>query len=287
MKVTNSYISGFKMSFRNIKMTFLIYCINLVLALLVMFPLLSFLKEGFGNSMLPDALLKGFDFTSLADFLRSIKGLGSTIAQARWTILFYFVLSMFMAGGILFSFNSKERFSIKSFLNGCVHYFFRFFKLFFYMLIFNLFVAAIVYLPLIIIVKSASDTVSSEATLFYIVLFGVVIHLILLAILQMVAYYTKIRVVSEDSRKVFRSIFRSLKFVFKHFANTFSLFLLQLVAPIFLLIVILFLNSNVGMTSGITILTMFIFQQMFILSRVFTRIWMYGSQSDLYSKYNQ
>jgi len=284
MKIVNSYISGFKVSLRNIKMTFLIYCINLALALLVMFPLLSFLKEGFGSSMLPDALLKGFDFTSFVEFIRSVKGLGSSIAQARWMIIFFLVLSMFMAGGILFTFNSKERFSIKSFLIGCVHYFFRFIKLFFYMLIFNILVAVIVYLSMSLIVSSASDTVASEASLFYIVLIGVIIHLFLLAILQMIAYYTKIRLVTEDSRKVFRSIFRSIKFVFKHFANTFSLFLLQLVVPVILLLFILFLNK-IGMTSGFTILIMFIFQQAFILSRVFTRIWMYGSQFELYSRY--
>lgn len=285
MKIFNSYISGFKMSLRNIKMTFLIYFINLILALIVMFPLLSFLKEGFGSSMLPDALLKGFDFTSLVEFIRSVKGLGSSIAQARWMILFYLVLSMFMAGGILFTFNSKEGFSVKSFLNGCVHYFFRFLKLFFYMLIFNLLVAVIVYLPMVLIVKSASDTVASEASLFYIVLIGVIIHMFFLAILQMISYYVKIRLVTEDSRKVFRSIFRSIKFVFKHFANAFSLFMLQLVVPITLVIFILLLNSKIGMTSGFTILIMFIFQQAFILSRVFTRIWMYGSQYELYIKY--
>lgn len=155
------------------------------------------------------------------------------------------------------------------------------------MLLFNLLIAVIIYLPMSIIIDGVTDTVASEASLFYIVLVSVIIHLFLLVILQMVAYYTKIRIVSEDSRKVFRLIFGSIKFVLNHFTSTFSLFLLQLVAPIFLLIVILFLNSKIGMTSGITILIIFIFQQMFILSRVFTRIWMFGSQSDLYSKYNQ
>lgn len=274
------------MSFKNIKMTFIVYCINLLLALLVMFPLLSFLKEGFGGSMLPNVLLKGFDFTSFAEFIRSVEGLGSSIAQARWMILFYLVLSIFMAGGILFTFNSNERFSVKSFLNGCVHYFFRFFKLFFYMLIFNLLAALIVYVPMVIIVKSAADTVASEASLFYFVLISVMVHLILLAILQMIAYYTKISIVFEDSRKVFKTIFRSIKFVFKHFASTFSLFVLQILVPIILLLTIIFLNINIGMTSGITILIMFIFQQAFILSRMFTRIWNYGSQYYLFSKYD-
>lgn len=272
------------MSLRNIKMTFLIYCINLVLALLVVFPFLSALKSGFGNSMLPDALLKGFDFTSLVEFLRNFKSIGGFIAQARWMIIFYLIASVFMSGGILFIINKKEKFSVISFLNGCVLYFFRFFKLFIYMLFFNLLVALIVYLPLYFIVDSASDTVASEASLFYIILAGVLIHLILFGILQMTVYYAKIRIVSEDSRKVFSSIFRSIKFVFKHFASTLTLFLLQLIIPMLLVIVFFFFNGVIGMTSGFTILVMFIIQQVFIISRVFTRIWMYGSQYDLFSK---
>ncbi len=272
------------MSFRAMKMAFLIYCINLILALLVVFPMLNFLKEGFGYSMLPDALLKGFDFTSLTEFLRSFKGLATIIAQARWLIFFYLIVSIFMSGGILFIFNSNEKFSIKAFLNGCVHYFFRFIKLFLYMLVFNLLIAVVVYLPMSLIVSSASDTVASEASLFYIVLVSVIIHLILLIILQMVTYYTKICIVSEDSRKVFRTIFCSLKFVFKNFASALPLFLLQLIVPLLLLVILFVLNRAIGMTSGFTILIMFFIQQGFIFSRVFSRVWMFGSQYNLYSK---
>lgn len=272
------------MSVRSLKMTFLIYCINLALALLVVFPFLGTLKSGFGGSMLPDALLKGFDFTSLVEFLRNFKSIGGFISQARWMIVFYLIVSVFMSGGILFIINKKEKFSVLSFLNGCVFYFFRFFKLFVYMLLFNLLVALIVYMPLYFIIDSASETVTSEASLFYIVLAGVIIHLTLFVILQMTVFYAKIRIVSEDSRKVFRSIFRSLKFVFKHFASTLTLFLLQLIIPMLLVIVLFFFNAAIGMTSGFTILGMFIIQQTFILSRIFTRIWMYGSQYDLFSR---
>lgn len=271
------------MSLRNIKMTFLIYCINLIIAFFVMFPLLSYLKVGFGGSMLPDALLKGFDFTSLTEFLRTVKGLGSFVVQARWAIMFYLVISIFFAGGILVTFNNGL-FSVKLFLEGSVHYFFRFIKLFIYMLIFNLVVALIVYVPLVFVVDIATETVDSESTLFFIVLVGVIIHVILLAILQMVAYYTKIKVIKEDSRKVFRSIFISIKFVFKNLIKTFSLFVVQLIIPLILVLVMFLLNNSIGMTSGFTILLMFIFQQLFILSRVFTRIWMYGSQYDLFSR---
>lgn len=272
------------MSVRSLKMTFLIYSINLALALLVVFPFLGTLKSGFGDSMLPDALLKGFDFTSLVEFLSNFKSIGGFIAQARWMIVFYLIVSVFMSGGILFIINNKEKFSVISFLNGSVLYFFRFFKLFVYMLIFNLLVAVVVYMPLYFIVDSASATVTSEASLFYIVLFGVIIHLVLFIILQMIAYYTKIRIVSEGSRKVFRSIFKSIKFVFKHFTSTLTLFVLQLIIPMLLLIVIFFFNDAIGMTSGFTILVMFIIQQAFVISRVFTRIWLYGSQYDLFSR---
>lgn len=288
MKIITTYISGLKISGRLMKMTVLIYCVNLSLSLIIAIPFLGDLKSGFGSSMLPDALLKGFDFTSISEFLRISSGvISSYIHQARWMIFLYFLLSILFSGGILVVIYKKEKFSVISFFNGCLIYFFRFFKLFIYMAVFNILIAVIVYLPLSIIIKSAADTVDSEATLFFIGMYGVIIHLILFGILQMVSYYAKIQIVSDDSRKVFRAIFKSMGFVFKHFINTFSLFLLLLVAPVSLWIAYFILRNSIGFTSGFTILIMFIIQQAFTFSRIFIRIWKYGSQYELYSKYKE
>lgn len=284
MKTLNAYISGFKMSIASIKMTVLIYCVNLVLGLLVAFPLLSSLKVGFGSSMLPESLLKGFDFTAFSEFMRSFKAIAGFISQARWIILLYLFLSILFSGGILFVFSSKEKFTIQHFFSGCFKYFFRFLKLFVYMTVFNLLVGLIIYVPMSIILSVVGDTVNSEATLVYIVLAAVFIHLLLFIFLQMVWYYSKIRIVSKDTTKVFRSIFRSIRFVFRNFVSTTSLFIMLLTTLLLLLIVYHFLINAIGTATGFSILMVFLVQQILILTRVFARVWFFGSQLELYER---
>jgi hypothetical protein len=288
MKIITSYISGFKMSGKLLKMTFLIYSINLILGLIVVLPFLSDLKIGIGSSMLPDNLIKDFDYTSFSEFLRQSKGfVNSYIHQAKWMILLYFFVSIAFSGGILFIINKKEKFSVVSFLKGCAIYFFRFFKLFVYMLLFYFIIVLIVILPLVLIINGVTDTVDSESTLFYIGLYGAIIFLFCFGIIQMVAYYAKIKIVAEDSRKVFISIINSFGFVFKHFICTYSMFLLLIIVPIFVWVDYFFIRNLLGPTSGFTVFVLFFVQQVFILLRIFFRIWKFGSQYELYTKYNE
>ena len=284
MKIISSYISGLKMSGRYCKMSLFIYSINLILGLVVALPFLGAIKNGFGSSMLPDALLQGFDFTALTEFIRqSAKSIGGFFIQMRWIIFLYLVLSILFSGGILNIFNQNEKYSSASFLFGCSKYFFRFTKLFLYIILLNILIALIIYLPLVFIVKAVGKSADSESTLFFIVLTGVLIHLILFIILQIVSFYTKIYIVTHDTRKVFISVFRSIGFVFKHFIRTFSLFIMLIITSIILILIFYILKRIIGTGPGSAILIMFFIQQAFIFSRVFIRNWFYGSQYVLFN----
>jgi len=283
MKAINTYISGFKNTMKYTKLIFLIYCFNLILALIVVIPFRSSLAAGFGQSMLPDTLLNGFDFTSVSEFMRlDSNKIAGFFAQVKWIVMLYLFLNIFFAGGILASIISKEKYEWRSFIAGCLNYAFRFLKLFIYMALFHILVAVVVYLPLVLILKGAAKTVESESTLFYIGLAGFLVHLFLFAILLMVSYYTKIRIVAEDSNKVFKYIFKSVRFVFSHFLSAFPLTILLVISLVILLLLFFSLNHIIGTSTGLTILIMFIIQQGFIFSRVFIRIWAYSSQYDLF-----
>jgi hypothetical protein len=283
MKAINTYISGFRNSIKFAKLIFLIYCFNLILALIVVIPFRSTLAAGFGQSMLPDTLLNGFDFTSISEFMRlDSNKIAGFFVQVKWIVMLYLFLNIFFAGGILASIINNEKYGLRSFIDGCLNYAFRFLKLFIYMAIFQILVAVIVYLPLVLIMKATAKTVDSESTQFYIGLAGFLVHLFLFSILLMVSYYTKIRIVAEDSKKVFKYIFKSVRFVFSHFLSVFPLIILLVVSLAILICLFFFLNHIIGTSTGLTILIMFIIQQGFIFSRVFIRIWAYSSQYNLY-----
>jgi hypothetical protein len=202
----------------------------------------------------------------------------------RWVILLFVFLGILFSGGILSVIKSDDKYKVSNFINGGFYHFFRFFKLFIYMLLFNFIVALIVWIPFVLIIKSASETVSSESALFYLGLMGGIIHIILLIILLMVSFYTKIRIVNEDTSKVFRTIFKSFGFVFRNFLSTIFLIIMLLLNLVVLLLVFWFLNRIIGTSTGITILVMFLVQQLFIFTRVFLRVWTYTSQFDFYRK---
>ncbi len=283
MKTIHAYISGLKLSAKSVKMVLFIYLINIALGLIVLLPFHSTLQSAFGSSMLPDVIVKGFDFTAFSEFMRqSFKNISGFIGQMKWVVLFYMILNILFAGGILSIIKGSDKFKVQNFINGGVHYFFRFLKLSLYMLIFYLAAALIVFLPISLIIKSAAETVESEASLFYIGLIGTKIFAAIMIILIMVSFYTKIRIVNEDSRKVFRSIFKSFGFVFRHFLSTFFLAIMLIINLAVLFLIFWFLNKIIGTSTGITILIMFIFQQLFIFTRVFFRVWAYASQFNLF-----
>ena len=283
MNIINYYITGFKQSAALIKMILLIYLVNLILGLLVALPFLHAIKAGFGSSMLPAVLLKGFDFTAVTEFLRqSSARISGAVYEARWIILIYLFLNVFFTGGILKMLTSAEKYSVRSFLDGCLIWLFRYFKLFIYMAVIHIVLIAIVFLPLTLILKGASKTVDSESSLFYTGLAGVILYLLLLIVILMVGYYAKIMIAANQSKKVFAAVFRSFQFVFRSFRSTFTLMFFLILNLVVLIAVYWILNHFIGNSSGITILIMFFIQQFFILSRVYLRIWTFGSQYELY-----
>jgi hypothetical protein len=99
----------------------------------------------------------------------------------------------------------------------------------------------------------------------------------------MILDYTRIKIVVEDSRLVFRSLLKAIKFVFQNLGKTLALYyLLVLTGVIFLLFYLIF-NSIIPQYSFITILIIFIIQQFFILSRAWLKIAFMASQLLFYS----
>jgi len=193
------------------------------------------------------------------------------------------IISIFLTGGVLHSLKEgDEKFYLKNFFNGCGKFFFRFLRLSVYMFIVHLVAGAVVYGPLYLILNSISDTVQSEATLFYILLAGLVIHLALFIQLLIITDYSRFIIFEGDSPKVLKSIWAAVKFVFAHIKITTGLFYLVLAAPFLLFLIYFGFDELIGMQSALTVAIMFILQQLFIWLRMFIRVWILGSGLHLY-----
>ncbi len=289
MKILKAYTNGLISAARSKKMTTLIYAITFLLALIIAIPFRSALNNNSGNSMALQSLLKGFDFTTYTDFMHSAgKVINSFVPIAIWFGVFYLIFTVFFSGGVLKILTEEnQKFSIKVFLASSGEFFFRFFRLAVYLLIFQAIIAIIIYLPLTFIVNFASKSVESEAGLVYIVLTGVLIHLILFILFLIVGDYTKISLYLDDSRKVFIHIFKSIRFVFRHLFSTYVLYIFLLIIPVLLFAVYFWLDSIIGMVSAFTILIMFLIQQIFVWTRTLVKIWILGSELHLYEVFKE
>lgn len=280
MNIFEAYRSGLKMALHSKKMTTVIYSTTLVLGLLIALPFYSVMNNEVGSSASIYPMLREFDYTIFSDVLNNYgNSIRPFISQIIWFALFYSVVSVFFSGGILRILSDKDKnFSLRTFFGGCGAYFARLVKLALIILAAHGIIAAVIYIPLILIISALGDGFESEAAYFYIILTGVIIHIISLLLIIVISDYSKVIIVVSESRKVFKSFLHSLKFVMRHLFKIYSLYLLLLIFPFVLLLIYFLSDELVGMVSGITVIIMFLIQQIFIWFRIWAKIWIFGSE---------
>ena len=103
----------------------------------VPFPCLPFCKKTSPIPWLSVPSLSGFNYKFLADFLYKFDpSLSLIYDQSLWIIGLFFLLNIFLIGGIVYVFkNAPERLSFSDFWRGCSQYFWRFFRLSAYFLV--------------------------------------------------------------------------------------------------------------------------------------------------------
>lgn len=287
MTISNAFTTGFRLTNRSVKLIWWLYGANVLLALMLALPFLGTLRTEAAHTMSLEKSLAGFDFTVFQDFMReSGKAVRTYVSQIKWVVLFYFILSAFFGGGILWRLHHPdERFSVREFFGSCGRFFLRFLLLNLITAIVQLVVALIVYIPLGIILNTISDTVESEKSLVLIGLTGGLIHLLLVVLVLAMGDYARIRLYQRDSFRTFAMFGQAVKFTFRRFGNTYGLIWVLVMLNILLFILYFLADELIGMTSGWTIFIMFFVQQAFIWARVYLKVWRWGSELALYASY--
>jgi hypothetical protein len=265
-------------------MIIVLYAANLLVAVPLAMALQSILASGFGQSMDTSSLMQGLSFSVLYDFLNQHRdGLGAILSQVSWTVLAFMLINTLLAGGILTMIRDRrEKFSASAFFSGCGKYFMRFLRLFFIFGLLLLLILMILSGILGTIVKSITDNAVSEITEYWARLATLILLLVPAMIIMMIADYAKIMVVIQDERSMLKTAWRSTKLVFRYFFRTFSLESLMFFVPVVLMVIYGWLDLTIGMSSGVTILVMFILQQVFIVSKAWTKVFFFAGEMSLY-----
>ena len=281
--VLHSWRSGLQAATSNKRLITLTYCFNLLLALVLAIPFFGVLKTGASSSLAPASLLAGFDHTVYEDFMREHKdAVWALVNQVKWMAFAYLLFNVLLSGGILQTLAQCQSFSLSSFFEGCGRYFARFFRLLLFVTILQAIVAAVVYIPLAVFF-SVNEAVEVESSLFFIGLSGFLLHLFLFGWILLIGDYARISLFRNDSTRVLRAMWRAAKFVSRHFAKTYGLYVAVVLFPLALFLFYFLVDSQVTMRTPLTIVLVLLVQQLFIWLRVGAKVWLLGSELALHT----
>ncbi len=294
MKVFKSYGKGIREASVQRKMVTLLWLINFLFGSVIFFLLFNRISRAISGSMMAESLLKKFDYTFFFEFMTYHREAAGMILSAALILMFFYLLiSLFLYGGILSVLiqsgssrrteEGKERFAA-IFFHGAGKYFGRFFRLSIYSLI--LWFIFIIFMSLVVFLfRVLTDRGTNEQLAFYLILAEVAIVLFSVFLIKMILDYARIKIVTEDSRSVFISLFKTIWFVLKNILKTLGLYYLLVLTGAVLWAIFWLLDWVNPSNSLFTILLAFIVSQLFIASRSWLKVAFQSAQLDFYGPY--
>jgi len=277
MDVIKSYIKGLYTSIRFPIMILMLYAINLGFAILLTTLFFSSMKSSAGQSLELETILTNFNYTFFVDLMNQSSDVFKNIfKQIKWFAIIYWFLNIFLSGGILQTITNKK-FKISDFFAASGRNFFRFIGTSVINIIIHAFVILIIYVPIFYIIKALSLGFTTERSYYYIAITTLVIHAFAFGIVVMINDYSKIYLLSNESKNIFKAFWQATKFVFSKLYKTYLLFILLISPSLAIFYLYISLYGDIQMASTFGIIIMFFIQQIFILLRIWQRVWIYSS----------
>jgi len=311
MGIFKALRTGIKRVNKNKKMWFFLLVVNILVALVLTFPLYSALKTSIGDSLMGERLTKGFDYrwydefkykfrdsgfitlwsptiVGSGTFFSNVESLGiGRFFQFGPTILIlmtvYVLLNVLFAGGILGVFHSpEEKFTIKRFFSFGGTYFNRFFRLFIISWVFYGILYFIVVPNAYKIVNRLGETAFSERVPMVVGLIFAIVMFFLIFLVNMIFDYAKIRTVVGDGRSMLKETGRSIGFVFRNFGRTMGLYYFIGLLGIVFMVIYGAVEPLILQTTPLLVLLAFVWQQVYMLGRIWVRLTFFSSQLNLF-----
>lgn len=309
MKVFMNAVKGFRKSFQVKRLILMLFLLNFLLSLFLAVPMYHSLRNSFGDSLVSNTMVEGFDHLWWEEFRDQNEGLENTfnpeiigvgallinlenLTKMRFlslppSVLFfgfiYILFHTFLAGGVLTIFRPENpSFSLKSFFSGGGNFFLPFvlYMLLFWFFLFFLIGSLNSWLAQIS--RGVSNNAFSEVLPFALELIFSAVILFLILFIHMIFDYIRIQTVHFKEKGVFHNIVFGVKFVLKNIGATLGLYILIGITGVILSLLYVLLASLIHQTNVIWIMAGFIIQQLFIFGIIWVRCWIYAAESELY-----
>ncbi|MFB0565449.1 MAG: hypothetical protein ACETWK_07195 [Candidatus Aminicenantaceae bacterium] len=279
MSVFRLLIQGIKTTNSKGRIVLYLWITNFVFSLVIVAPFYFLLSKEFSRSLIGNKLGAGFDLLWLGDLFYKFNNIPP--ALIGWFLvpgILFLLLYMFLNGGIIGRIVAqRESVNFSNFFGDCGKYFLCFFRIFLISLIGYALVFGVIYRYISELFELWTDNASTEWPLIISSNIKFLILILLFSIIRMFFDYARVSVVVEDSRRAIRATILSLSFVGKRFFKAWFLYLLVGIISLIFFAVCLRI-SRILPSSGLLIIVVFLWHQIYILSRMWTKMLFFSSE---------
>ena len=271
---------GLAMMFRYWKVTGVYWLLGFVLALVAALPLRATLLAYTGRTLLLDELIPGFNYTYLNDFLQNYgSALTPILNQSLLILVLQFLLLLFLVGGLTKTVVLKPaQFEGAVFWSGSGMYFWRMLRLSLFFTVLHALVLGVFAWLYLSVTKGLSPAeLDNEAIITTCLRWLVPLYVLFAAIPMLWHDYAKVQLVNTDARWIWPPIGQSWRFLLKHFAKVYLLYVFVLFLGLIILGLNYLVNSVLVIQSSGTIILSFLSTQLFVILRFALKVLNMGS----------
>ena len=259
-----------------------LYLCNVAFAGVLLFPFRNVIGE-IGKSDLSDDFVSGFSLDSFIDFLNRHALSFKTLGYAALGLgVVYLLLSIFLTAGIVAALACDQRVSMRRFLTGAGRTFGRFVRLFvFFLLVMGLLGAAYSF-GLAPRIDAWREAATTDRSAFLRQALGVVLLIVAGSLTMMVFDYAKIRAVVDRRRGMFRTLLAAFAFCLRRSLQVVPLFYLNVLMVGVLFGAYLLLEGFFSNATTLSLWSLFVLQQLFVVGRVVAKLSFFSSQLSYY-----
>lgn len=290
MGIFKAFKNGFLLTGKKSKLLVYLWTVNIAFALLLAIPFYQFISRGLSRSLMGDSVLQNVNFLWLGDVIYQAFEKGFLLGNGVIIpILLFLVLYIFLNGGIVGRLveNGSDPITMRAFFSDCGFYFWRFFKLFLFSILLYAVFLGIINGITAGILNIFTQNASTAWPGFIARNIKMVVFLLSFSWVNMLLDYTKIGIVVRQESGVLREWWNTVKFVKRHFWRTWGLYLFIGVLFLFISLIYIEIERFIPGNSSLLLLVLFLWQQLYMVAKLWFKVNFFGSQIQMYRYYVQ
>lgn len=259
-----------------------LYLINVLFSAVLVYPFREVVSK-ISKTDLADLFLSGFRLDAFMDYSAKYSATLNSLGQAAIGLgILYFIVTIFLTGGIVASLAVQEKVTLRRLVGTSGEYFWRYMRLF---LAFGVTIGLLLTAHHFLLaewLETLQENTTTGRAASLLKALEIIVMLGVLSIVLMVFDYAKIQTVVDNRRSMFFVTFAAIGFSFRRIFQTTWLFCLNVLIVGFLFAVYLIVENQFSGAMLASTLGLLFVQQILVLCRIWMRVSFFASQMEFY-----